>query len=476
MTKETYASMQIAAYNEYSSTFERAQKLCVGWWDAHEKYPYENYLLARYAGPKTKALDFGCGVGRMIKRMSKIFESVDGIDLSKNNLEHSKVYLGDDYTGELFLANGISCNIQKSNYYDFIYSTICIQHICVHETRYQILSDFFRLLKNGGQACIQVGYGWDNGTHWEHNKYDAKGTNSAHDFCVPDVSHFSRIQEDLIKIGFSNIVFNARESPHPELKDYHPNWLFIYMEKGNGWQVDEHRINNYKNIVDKAIIDEETFNTFKTHPSYNSIVGMSENWQAEEWYEELIYSDIFKNIDIFRKNDSIGGFPTWRSPDNIKISAATLRYMNTLQDITTYFEFSEPINVVELGVGYGGLCFVLSNYLNIKSYCLVDLPNVQQLAQKYLGRLGVKSTLEVPETIDLFISEFCLSEFSDSKIDEFYDLYIKNAKRIYLHMNLHDEVRKQRFLNKLSKDFTYRISDEFPKTHYPNYVITGTRW
>lgn len=475
MSKEAYAQMQIAAYNEYSNTFEKAKKECVGWWEAHEKYPYENYLLARYDGPKTKALDFGCGVGRMIKRMSKIFDSVDGIDLSKNNLEHSKQYLGEGYTGELFLANGISCNIQKSNHYDFIYSTICIQHICVHETRHQILKDFFRLLKNGGQVCIQVGYGWDNGTHWEHNIYDAKGTNSAHDFSIPDVSHFSRIQEDLIKIGFSNIVFNVRESPHPELKDYHPNWLFIYMEKGDGWQVDDHRINNYNNIVDSAISNEEVFGSFKTHPSYNSIVGMSEDWQAEKWYEELKHSDIFKSLDVFRKNDTIGGFPKWVSPDDIEVSAATLRYMNTLKEITESFEFKETLNVVELGVGYGGLCFVLSNYLNINSYCLVDLPNVQKLAQKYLGRLGVNSTLEVPETTDLFISEFCLSEFSDSQIYKFYDMYIKNSKRIYLHMNLHDEVRKQRFLNKLSKDFTYNISDEFPKTHYPNYVITGTK-
>jgi hypothetical protein len=40
-------------------------------------------------------------------------------------------------------------------------------------------------------------------------------------------------------------------------------------------------------------------------------------------------------------------------------------------------------------------------------------------------------------------------------------------------MNLHDEVRKSNFLNKLSDDFDYTISEEFPKTHWPNYVIKG---
>jgi hypothetical protein len=56
---------------------------------------------------------------------------------------------------------------------------------------------------------------------------------------------------------------------------------------------------------------------------------------------------------------------------------------------------------------------------------------------------------------------------------EFYEKYVTKSKNIYLHMNLHDEVRKSNFLNKLSDDFDYTISEEFPKTHWPNYVIKG---
>jgi hypothetical protein len=42
-------------------------------------------------------------------------------------------------------------------------------------------------------------------------------------------------------------------------------------------------------------------------------------------------------------------------------------------------------------------------------------------------------------------------------------------------MNLHDELRKEKFLSRLSIDFDYSISDEFPKTEWPNYVIRGTK-
>ena len=44
-------------------------------------------------------------------------------------------------------------------------------------------------------------------------------------------------------------------------------------------------------------------------------------------------------------------------------------------DVKKYFGDLNGKNVVEIGVGYGGLCFVLSSFYNINSYELVDLEN-----------------------------------------------------------------------------------------------------
>ena len=53
-----------------------------GW---HEKYPYEKYLLYRPSNENESVvdidntligIDFGCGPGRMVKRMSKFFKRV----------------------------------------------------------------------------------------------------------------------------------------------------------------------------------------------------------------------------------------------------------------------------------------------------------------------------------------------------------------------------------------------------------------
>lgn len=231
MNKETYKEMQVREYNNYSVTYDSCKDRCVGNWDAHEAYPYEKYLLENYNGNFNKALDFGCGMGRMIKRMLKFFKKVDGADLIKKNLEYSKEYLQNDMKDvNLYQVDGLSCLIESSNY-DFIYSTICLQHICVHEIRYNIIKDFYSLLNNNGSICLQVGFGWDNNVYWKSNLYNATSTNVGCDFCIPNVSYFKDIEKDLTNIGFKNIKFTLKESPHPEFTDYHSEWLFIHADK-----------------------------------------------------------------------------------------------------------------------------------------------------------------------------------------------------------------------------------------------------
>jgi hypothetical protein len=236
---------------------------------------------------------------------------------------------------------------------------------------------------------------------------------------------------------------------------------------------------NYNSAVNSAIENETFFNIFKSHPYYNNIVGMSELWQAEIWYNNIKnnYPDIYEKIKLFSLNDKYGSPSLWTSPDNIIISPNTLRFINTLIEIETFFNFkNQKLKIAELGIGYGGLCYVLNAYYNIDSYCLIDLPNVYKLANKYLSLLSIKTQTDVfEENSDLFISEFCLSEFDDEDIINFYNQYMLKCKNAYLHMNLHDVERKNKFLNLISNHFDYKIMDEYPKTQWPNYVILARK-
>lgn len=243
------------------------------------------------------------------------------------------------------------------------------------------------------------------------------------------------------------------------------------------WLAPDYIAKNYSSSVDEAINNEYSFLNFKSNPSYNSIVGMSLHWQGEFWYEYIKTNrkDILENLRKYSLNDSIGNPILLKTEEGISISPNTLRYINTAIEIEDFFKFDKKINVSELGVGYGGLCYVMNCHFDISNYGLIDLPNVQDLTLKYLDRLNTKNVQKgFIEDNDLFISEFCLSEFDDKEIYEFYEKYVINSKNIYLHMNLHEEDRKNRFLDRLKSDFNFEIFDEFPKTQWPNYVIKGS--
>lgn len=248
------------------------------------------------------------------------------------------------------------------------------------------------------------------------------------------------------------------------------------MNETTTWLANQTIADNYNRAVTNAYENETDFQNFKQQSSYNGIVGMSQDHQAAVWYDNIkeLYPDIFKRLSDFAENDTIGGPHLWTSPEGLNISPNTLRYVNTCIEIYDYFKFEKIPVVSELGVGYGGLCFMMNRFFDIDKYVLLDLPNVQQLSQKYLGKLSINNTTTVFANSDLFISEFCLSEFSDEGLYDFYERYVKNAKHIYLHMNLHEEDRKRKFLEVLSNDFVFDITDEFPKTGWPNYVIRGT--
>jgi putative sugar O-methyltransferase len=160
------------------------------------------------------------------------------------------------------------------------------------------------------------------------------------------------------------------------------------------WLADSQISLNYTNAVKEALADETKFQNFKSNPNYTSVVGMSNPWQAQVWMQNIKqnYPNLYNNINIFSQNDRFGSPRMWRSDDGIWISPNTMRFINSLIEIETWFGFGKsPIRIAELGIGYGGLSYVLNCYYNVASYTLLDLPDVYLLADKYLKLLGVNT-------------------------------------------------------------------------------------
>ncbi len=157
-----YANMQKSFYETAGQADPEA--LVVGNYDYHENVPYETNLLCLYGDIRhpifedfksRTAFDIACGEGRMVRRMQKIFRKVDGADISPTMID-----LAEDRTpgSDFWVTDGISAGAAPAGFYDFVYCTISLQHICVFETRDLILKDICRILKPDGKITLQYAF------------------------------------------------------------------------------------------------------------------------------------------------------------------------------------------------------------------------------------------------------------------------------------------------------------------------------
>jgi len=178
------------------------------------------------------ALDFACGKGRNVTNMFNLcdWDRVDGIDISIKNIEYNK----NEYSSQSsnwYCNNGVDVSDLKDNEYDFIMSTIALQHISVYDIRKSLITDLLRTLKPGGLFSFQMGYG--NGLEspigprvsYYENYYDAPGTNSV---CDVRVQNEEEIIKDLNEIGFVNVTTCVRESYSDS---GHSHWIYIKAYK-----------------------------------------------------------------------------------------------------------------------------------------------------------------------------------------------------------------------------------------------------
>lgn len=175
---------------------------------------------------KLVALDFGCGKGRNVRNLKKFnFKRVDGVDISEGNINDCR----DKITDSLFyINNGVNLSQISNETYDFVMSTIVLQHIPVYDIRYQLLSEILRVLKHDGIFSFQMGMATeemkDSNFFYHANNYDA-GTNGHGDV---QIKSEIEVVEDLFKIGFCDIETIIK----PSFSDNaHKDWIYIHCGK-----------------------------------------------------------------------------------------------------------------------------------------------------------------------------------------------------------------------------------------------------
>jgi ubiquinone/menaquinone biosynthesis C-methylase UbiE len=221
-----YTQMQLNEYNNMAKLWsEQNREPVVGSFDMHNDWPDYEFLFERINNQSHQiGLDFACGPGRNLVKYSRRFKRLDGVDISPVNIEKARNYTTNyGVTPNLYTSNGIDIDVVPTDEYDFVMSTIALQHICVYDIRYSIIKDIHRVLKDGGIFTAQMGFGSPSPmtVGYYENYYDAEGTNRNCDVCIENIE---QLTNDLFKIGFRDFEYKiSKVGPG----DCHPNWIYF---------------------------------------------------------------------------------------------------------------------------------------------------------------------------------------------------------------------------------------------------------
>ncbi len=105
--------------------------------------------------PDWKVLEIGCGIGRLLKPLSKRVARAVGVDLSEEMIRRGREYCAECPNVELRRTDG-SLEFVPAAELDFVYSHIVFQHVPRKAYIERYFREAARVLKPGGLLRIQV--------------------------------------------------------------------------------------------------------------------------------------------------------------------------------------------------------------------------------------------------------------------------------------------------------------------------------
>lgn len=233
-TEKDYLDMQRQQYETDAAKWSLTNRdPVVGSYDQHNAWvDYDLYLFKDFDTKGKVALEYGCGPGRNLIRYHDRFARIDGVDISQTNLDKARINLAAHGISEynLYLCDGKSIPTNDETY-DVVFSVICLQHICCHSIRYNIMKEAYRVLKPNGYFCFQMGCGGREHVieyltaEYYDNTYHASLTNTGYDVTVRSPE---QLYGDLQSIGFGVMQYDIRPCPP---MDGHAHWIWAQVQK-----------------------------------------------------------------------------------------------------------------------------------------------------------------------------------------------------------------------------------------------------
>jgi SAM-dependent methyltransferase len=114
------------------------------------------YLDARaLAGRRHRALDFGCGAGRLTHALAEHFDQVIGLDIAPSMIDIARRLHGGARNVEFRVNASSRLESIESASIDLVYTLLVLQHMAPRYIR-EYLAEFVRVLRPGGVLVFQL--------------------------------------------------------------------------------------------------------------------------------------------------------------------------------------------------------------------------------------------------------------------------------------------------------------------------------
>lgn len=184
----------------------------------------------------------------------------------------------------------------------------------------------------------------------------------------------------------------------------------------------------------RTICSNKNLTEFKSNPLYTYMLEHVSIRQGYIYLECIFQKTTISRDEVIKFcsiNDATGNprkgvFPEFLG--DVSVSPSSIRYIYQAHMILSHMNklgSDTPRDIVEIGGGYGGLCFAIHHFaprygVRINSYTICDLTNIIKLQELYLKHVipntkvdfvdAVTYGADIPHNKMFLISNYCLSE------------------------------------------------------------------
>jgi len=141
-----------------------------------------------------------------------------------------------------------------------------------------------------------------------------------------------------------------------------------------GWILTYEKQKEYLKTCELAATDDDYFSIFRSKSPLLEIWGHIVASEGLEYFDAIVKEGRIARweMDEIVEINNIGS-PTVFTCDGMTLSPTAFRYLYVVSGLMGLPKQSEPLSVIEVGGGYGGLAATAKKFLDIEDYTIVDI-------------------------------------------------------------------------------------------------------